>query len=164
MLEFRRIAALLYKKNSKWDQSIQLSKQDKLYKDAAETAAESKQTDVAEELLHYFVDIGAKELFAACLYICYDLLRPDVVAELSWRHALNDFYQPYHLQTLREQSSRVRHGCFDDLTGRQLTKNVSQMASIEAQLKALSTKTAAKDEEEDSKPIRAFSSDSFLTG
>lgn len=32
LLEFRRIAALLYKKNSKWVESISLSKQDKLFK------------------------------------------------------------------------------------------------------------------------------------
>lgn len=97
--------------NSKWDQSIQLSKQDKLYREATETAAESGQTEVAEDILRYFVDIGAKELFAACLYICYDLLRPDVVAELSWRHALSDFYQPYALQVMREQTSRVSSSC-----------------------------------------------------
>ena len=51
-----------------------------------ETAAESNETEVAEDLVRYFVDIGAKELFTACLYVCYDLLRPDAVAELSWRH------------------------------------------------------------------------------
>lgn len=59
-----------------------MSKQDKLYKDAMETAAVSNETAVAEELLSYFVDIGNKDCFAAMLYICFDLLRPDVVAEL----------------------------------------------------------------------------------
>jgi len=58
-----------------------MSKQDKLYKDAMETAAVSNETAVAEELLSYFVDIGNKECFAAMLYVCFDLLRPDVVAE-----------------------------------------------------------------------------------
>lgn len=109
LLEFRRIAALLYKKNSRWDQSIQLSKQDKLYKEATETAAESGQIETAEEILRYFVDIGAKELYAACLYICYDLVRPDVVAELTWRHALGDFSKPFELQVMREQTSRVSY-------------------------------------------------------
>jgi hypothetical protein len=69
-------------KNAKWEESISLSKQDKLYKDAMETAAVSNETAVAEELLSYFVDIGNKDCFAAMLYVCFDLLRPDVVAEL----------------------------------------------------------------------------------
>jgi hypothetical protein len=69
-------------KNSRWEESISLSKQDKLFKDAMETAAVSNETSVAEELLSYFVDIGNKDCFAATLYVCFDLLRPDVVAEL----------------------------------------------------------------------------------
>jgi len=78
LLEFRRLAAHLYKKNSKWDRaflsspfssrqylrssfhsfptvSISLSKQDKLFKDAIETAAISGSSEVADELLNYFV-------------------------------------------------------------------------------------------------------------
>ncbi|KAJ7061039.1 armadillo-type protein [Mycena amicta] len=74
-LEFRRLAAHLYKKNSRWAQSIALSKNDRLYKDAMITAAVSGSTEVAEELLSYFVDIGNKECFSALLYICFDLLR-----------------------------------------------------------------------------------------
>jgi hypothetical protein len=69
-------------KNSRWEDSIALSKQDKLFKDAMVTAAVSGEVSVAEELLSYFVDIGNKDCFAATLYVCFDLLRPDVVAEL----------------------------------------------------------------------------------
>ena len=65
-----------------------MSKQDKLYKDAMETAAVSNETAVAEELLSYFVDIGNKDCFAAMLYVCFDLLRPDVVAELVRREPI----------------------------------------------------------------------------
>eukprot|EP01048_Picozoa_sp_COSAG05_P002188 COSAG05_NODE_84_length_20716_cov_100.586312_2_plen_1571_part_00 len=39
-LEFRRISSYLYKKNGRFEESIQLSKQDKLYKDAMDTAAQ----------------------------------------------------------------------------------------------------------------------------
>ena len=42
LLEFRRIAAYLYKKNKRWAQSVQLSKEDRMYKDAIDTAAQSK--------------------------------------------------------------------------------------------------------------------------
>lgn len=50
---FRQIAANIYRKNKRWDKSIQLSKQDKLYKDAIETAAMSGKSEVVEELLRY---------------------------------------------------------------------------------------------------------------
>ncbi|KAG6381525.1 hypothetical protein JVT61DRAFT_112 [Boletus reticuloceps] len=66
LLEFRRLAAHLYKKNSRWEESISLSKHDQLYKDAVITAATSGSTDVAEDLLSYFVDIGNKECFSGC--------------------------------------------------------------------------------------------------
>jgi clathrin heavy chain len=107
LLEFRRIAAHLFKRNKKWRQSMTLSKQDRLYKDAMETAAESQDTSVAEELLQYFVESGHKECFAACLYICYDLVRPDRVMELAWRHQLTDFAMPYMVQFTREYVDKV---------------------------------------------------------
>lgn len=84
-----------------------MSKQDKLYKDAMVTAATSSSTEVAEELLSYFVDIGNKECFAALLFICFDLLRSDVVEELSWQHGLNDFYMPYKIQSQRSLVEKV---------------------------------------------------------
>jgi len=58
------------------------------------TAAVSGFTDVAEDVLSHFVDIGDKECFAALLYDCFDLLCPDVVEELSWQHGHNNFYMP----------------------------------------------------------------------
>lgn len=86
-----------------------MSKQDKLYKDAMITAAASASTEVAEELLSYFVDIGNKECFAAMLYLCFDLLRSDIIEELSWRHGLNDFYMPYKIQVQRSLVDKVTH-------------------------------------------------------
>jgi clathrin heavy chain len=50
---FRQIAANIYRKNKRWEKSIALSKQDKLFKDAIETAAMSGKTDVVEDLLRY---------------------------------------------------------------------------------------------------------------
>lgn len=50
---FRQIAANIYRKNKRWDKSITLSKQDKLFKDAIETAAMSGKPEVVEELLRY---------------------------------------------------------------------------------------------------------------
>ena len=50
---FRQIAASIYRKNKRWEKSINLSKQDKLWKDAIETAAISAKADIVEELLRY---------------------------------------------------------------------------------------------------------------
>ncbi|KAI8915232.1 hypothetical protein DFJ77DRAFT_461771 [Powellomyces hirtus] len=107
LLEFRRISAHLYKKNRRWKQSITLSKQDKLYKDAMETAAISRDTETAEELLQFFIESDKKECFAACLFTCYDLLRPDVIMEIAWRNRLNDFAMPYFVQVIREYMTKI---------------------------------------------------------
>lgn len=50
---FRQIASNIYRNTKRWEKSIALSKQDKLYKDAIETAAISGKSDVVEELLRY---------------------------------------------------------------------------------------------------------------
>merc|ERR1719203_2688299 len=107
LVEMRRIAALVYKKNKRYKQSIDLSKEDKMFKDAMETAFESGNPDLAESLLRYFVDNDMKECFAACLYTCYDLIRPDVGLELAWRKNMLDFAMPFLIQTLREYTSRI---------------------------------------------------------
>ncbi|XP_026468031.1 clathrin heavy chain [Ctenocephalides felis] len=107
LTEFRRIAAYLYKGNNRWKQSVELCKKDRLFKDAMEYAAESRQQDVAEELLSWFLERGAHDCFAACLYQCYDLLRPDVIMELAWRHNIMDFAMPYLIQVTREYTAKV---------------------------------------------------------
>lgn len=50
---FRQIAAGIYRKTKRWEKSIALSKQDKLFRDAVETAAASGKGEVVEELLRY---------------------------------------------------------------------------------------------------------------
>lgn len=107
LLEFRRIAAYLYKKNNRWGQSVELSKKDSLYKDALQTAAESRENAIAEDLLKFFVDNGNHAAFAATLYTCYDLIRPDVALELAWRNKIVDFAFPYIIQYVRDLSTRV---------------------------------------------------------
>ena len=57
LLECRRIAALLYRKNKKYQKSIDLSKKVVLYKDAMETVAESKDPALAEDLLRNIMNM-----------------------------------------------------------------------------------------------------------
>nr|GMC59171.1 clathrin heavy chain 2 [Ipomoea batatas] len=63
-----------------------------------ETASQSGDRELAEELLVYFIEQGKKECFASCLFVCYDLIRPDVALELAWMNNMIDFAFPYLLQ------------------------------------------------------------------
>ncbi|KAF4363466.1 hypothetical protein F8388_016594 [Cannabis sativa] len=107
LLEMRRVAAYIYKKAGRWKQSIALSKKDNLYKDAMETASQSGDRELAEELLVYFIEQGKKECFASCLFVCYDLIRADVILELAWMNNMLDFAFPYLLQFIREYTGKV---------------------------------------------------------
>ncbi|KAI1481730.1 hypothetical protein K445DRAFT_315045 [Daldinia sp. EC12] len=130
---FRQIAANIYRKTKRWEKSIALSKQDKLYKDAIETAAISGKSEVVEELLRYFVDIGSRECYVGMLYACYDLIRPDLVLELSWRHGLNDFTMPYMINLLCNQTKEI--------------------ATLKADNEARKAKETAQEKHEDETPI-----------
>lgn len=71
-------------------------------------AGESRNVDIAEDLIAWFLEEKYHECFAACLFQCYDLLRPDVILELAWRHNIMDFAMPYMIQVVREYISKVR--------------------------------------------------------
>merc|ERR1719272_1677035 len=107
LVEMRRLCAMVYKKNKRYKQSIELSKLDKMYKDAMETARESCAKDLCDELLRFFVENDLKECFAACLYTCYDLITPDSAIEMAWRSGKMDFAMPYLIQVMREYTARV---------------------------------------------------------
>jgi len=106
-IEFRRIAAYLYRKNQRYEQSIDLSKTDKLWKDAIDTAAESQNFELAESLLNFFVENDNQEGFAGTLLTCYDIIRPDVALELAWRNNILDYVMPYLVQIIREYTTKI---------------------------------------------------------
>ena len=93
--EMRRIASYLYRKAQKFENSIELSKKDKEYKDCVDTAAESGKSELVELLLRFFVEEGEKEFFTICSYTCYSLVKPDLILELAWSHGLMDFAMPF---------------------------------------------------------------------
>lgn len=107
LLECRRISALLYRKNKKYKKSIEVSQKDRDYKNAMETVAESKDKALAEDLMRFIMEMEDKELFAAMLYTCYELIQPDVALEVAWRSDLMEFVMPYFIQFVKDLSSRV---------------------------------------------------------
>ncbi|GMH83342.1 hypothetical protein TrST_g4351 [Triparma strigata] len=108
LLEFRRIAAYVYKKNKRWGPSMNLSKQDKMYKDAIETSNDSGDSALVEELMRFFVGVQDKECFCAMLYTCNSLVKPDVAIELSWRNGYTDYAMPYLIQYVSNLTAKVK--------------------------------------------------------
>ncbi|CAE7658439.1 unnamed protein product [Symbiodinium sp. KB8] len=114
LLEFRRIAALLYKRNKRFESSIDLSKSDNMVQDAVEAAAESGSQDLVEDLMRHFIEKDDKESFAAIMFTCYHLVRPDVALELAWSHNILDQVMPYMVQFLKDSSELMQ--TLDDRT------------------------------------------------
>lgn len=108
LMEFRRVAALLYKRNGRWRHAVLLSQRDKMYKDAMDTAAESGDAELVDEVLRFFAAEGLYECMGAALYSCYDLVRPDVAIELAWRHKVMDYAMPYVVQLVRDGFQRLK--------------------------------------------------------
>lgn len=107
LIFFRQISATLYTKNKKFIKSISILKNDKLWADLIKTAAVSKSTKIAHELLDYFVETGNRECFVALLYTCYDTIEYDYVLELSWLHELGNFIKPYEISVTYENQKKL---------------------------------------------------------
>ncbi len=67
------------------------------------------------------------------LYACYDLIRPDLILELSWRNGLHDFTMPYMINLLCQQTK--------------------ELASLKADNEARKAKEKEQEKVEDNTPI-----------
>jgi clathrin heavy chain len=108
LLEFRRISAYVYRCNKKWSQSIELSKNDRMWKDCIDTANESADEETIENLLRFFCDASEKECFCAALYTCFSHVRPDVAIELGWLNGYQHFIMPFLIQNMRQTYERLK--------------------------------------------------------
>ena len=72
-----------------------------------ETVSESGDQALAEELLRFIMTRQDKELVAAMLYNCYELIKPDVAMEVGWRCGLQEYVMPYFIQFVRDMSLKV---------------------------------------------------------
>jgi clathrin heavy chain len=107
LLEFRRISAYVYRCNKKWNHSIDLSKNDRMWKDCIDTANESGDPEIIENLLRFFCDSSEKECFGAALYTCFAHISPDVALELGWLNGYHHFVMPFFIQTFRRTHKRL---------------------------------------------------------
>merc|ERR1711966_20748 len=108
LLEFRRISAYVYRCNKKWSQSIELSKNDRMWKDCIDTSNESGDAEIIENLLRFFCDSSEKECFCAALYTCFAHVSPDVVIELGWLNGYTNFVMPFLIQTFKRTHQRIK--------------------------------------------------------
>uniref|UniRef100_A0A8C1V2R8 Clathrin heavy chain n=1 Tax=Cyprinus carpio TaxID=7962 RepID=A0A8C1V2R8_CYPCA len=102
------LSSVLSAKQKERQSRIRLNLSVCVCQDAMQFSAESQDGAQAQDLLRWFVEEGKSECFAACLFSSYDLLAPDLVLELAWRHGLVDFAMPYFIQVMREYLSKVR--------------------------------------------------------
>ena len=108
LLEFRRISAYVYRCNKKWSHSIELSKNDRMWKDCIDTANESASAEIIENLLRFFCETSENECFCAALYTCFSHVRPDVALELGWLNGYQHFIMPFLIQNMRQTYDRLK--------------------------------------------------------
>ena len=128
LLDLRRVSAILYRKNQKFEKSLDVALKDNLHKEAMITVAESKDAHLGEILMKDIIEKDDKELFAAMLFTCYELIKPDVALELAWRNDLMEFVMPYFIQFVRDLSLRVD-------TVQRSTDNIKKKEEKEQKLK-----------------------------
>jgi clathrin heavy chain len=109
MFEFRRIALLLHRRNKRYFHAIEVAKNNELFSDAIEAAAESRDTELVEKLLRHFCANKRADCFSACLYQCYDLVPQHVAMELAWVNGMTDAAMPFLIQAAQEMNERVAH-------------------------------------------------------
>ncbi|XP_017492550.1 PREDICTED: clathrin heavy chain-like [Rhagoletis zephyria] len=110
LIEFRRIAAYLYKGNNRWDELrrlLGLCKEKGCYLEAIEITVESEQPELAEDLLRWFGEKANYVMFSTMLYKCYDILRPDEVMKMIRNnYQLMIYTMPYMVQVVEEYTAK----------------------------------------------------------
>ncbi|PVV01950.1 hypothetical protein BB560_003614 [Smittium megazygosporum] len=106
--EFRRVSMMLFNKLGLFEESIALSKQDRLYSDAIATAKLSNSQKIVHELLMFFVALDKNNLedtdskvgdvcFVSCLSVNSHLVNPSYVMELAFRFKKSEITMPFFI-------------------------------------------------------------------
>jgi clathrin heavy chain len=132
LVEMRRIAVDLYCRTGRHEKALELCKKDSLYRDAVSTAADSGNSEMAENLARFFLQNNRPECFSFCLYSCYEIIRADVALELSWQHQATDFTMPYMIQKLHDLTSRLSR--LENERAAQLQRKKEKQQAEEAQI------------------------------
>lgn len=106
LMEFRNIALLLHRRNKQFSHAVNVAKENELYDAAIESAAESGDSALVDELLDFFVH-DYPDCFVACLYACYDFVKPADVLQKAWLHNRSDLIQPYLIQSMQDYQDKI---------------------------------------------------------
>ena len=79
-----------------------------MWKDCIDTANESTDSEIIENLLRFFCETSEKECFCAALYTCYAHISPDVALELGWINGYHNFVMPFFIQTFKHTHDRLK--------------------------------------------------------
>lgn len=107
LIYFRKISALLYRRNKKWAKALNILKEEKLWKECIETAAISQDYKIIKELFEFFVSKDIKEGIIGLLFSGYNLFKYEDVLEQSWINGLNDIIKPYEISIKKEQNDSI---------------------------------------------------------
>ncbi|OII73554.1 uncharacterized protein cubi_03352 [Cryptosporidium ubiquitum] len=105
--DLRKLAVKILDKNSNYQQALSICQKEMLIDEAILVVYKSGNVALIEELLEFLLSNNKKENFVACLYTCYEFLRPDTVMEMAWKHNCLDATMPFFIQSLRDMSNRI---------------------------------------------------------
>lgn len=107
MNDLRKLAVKILDKNSNYQQALSICQKEMLIDEAILVVYKSGNVALIEELLEFLLSNNKKENFVACLYTCYEFLRPDTVMEMAWKHNCLDATMPFFIQSLRDMTNRI---------------------------------------------------------
>lgn len=127
-VEFRNIALALHRRNKRYSHAIEVAKKNELYDAAIETAAESGDPALVDQLLDFFVQ-DYPDCFVACLYACNDLVTPAAVMQKAWLNGRMEMAMPYMIQSMQNYQEKVDRLERTLQETQQTTKDVVRRAS-----------------------------------
>ncbi|EEA05514.1 clathrin heavy chain 1, putative [Cryptosporidium muris RN66] len=107
--DFRRLAVKIFHKNADYQQALEICQKEMLIEDAIVVVYKSADTSLIENLLEFLLSHKNIENFIACLYTCYEYLKPDVILELAWKYKCLDAAMPFFIQCVRDLTNKVEN-------------------------------------------------------
>eukprot|EP00727_Mastigamoeba_balamuthi_P004755 m51a1_g14278 putative clathrin heavy chain 1 (1061) ;mRNA; f:355150-358423 len=94
LLEFRRVAVLLYLHAKNYTKAAEVATRDFMYSETVDVAVQSNSYDVAEEILANYA-AHSRPHFVAFLAQCFDSIRVDVAMEVAHENGIGELLVPF---------------------------------------------------------------------
>lgn len=93
--ELKKISSIIFRKNKKFKESIEISLENEEYEDAIVTAQQSNKESLVNNLLNVLAKKNLKHFYSLALLRCYDCIQIEIVMELMWKYDLYKFSMPF---------------------------------------------------------------------